>query len=151
MVQLLGKYSNGCVTETKGTQTVYGCYGRFVLKEKKRLIYIVLLQGAVLIYSFSSVMSKLASAYPFFSFKMVICYGTSIGLLGVYAILWQQFMKKVELSVAYANRSMNLLWSMVWSVLLFHETMTVKNVLGVILVLIGTIFISMPQKGEHES
>ena len=57
--------------------------------------------------------------------------------LGVYALLWQQMIKRFELSVAYANRSMAVVWSMVWAVIFFHDTITVQNVAGVVLVVIG--------------
>ncbi len=32
----------------------------------------------------------------------VLCYGVEILILGVYAICWQQIIKKVDISVAYS-------------------------------------------------
>ncbi len=63
-------------------------------------------------------------------------------MLGVYAVLWQQMIKRFELSVAYANRSMAVVWSMVWAVLFFHDSITVQNVAGVLLVVAGTWIIN---------
>ena len=72
----------------------------------------------------------------------ILCYGIEILILGVYAILWQQIIKRFDLSVAYANRSIALLWSMIWAVLLFHETVTVKNLIGVVIVIAGTMIVN---------
>ena len=63
-------------------------------------------------------------------------------ILGVYAIVWQQLIKKFEISVAYANKAMGLLWSIVWAILIFKDTVTIKNVIGVIIVIIGTMIVN---------
>ena len=44
-----------------------------------------------------------------------------IGNCGIYAIAWQQVIKKFSLSTAYANKSVYLLWSQIWAVVIFHE------------------------------
>lgn len=103
---------------------------------------ILLLQAIVVIYTLSGVAGKFASGYGFLSLGFVLCYGIEIMILGVYAILWQQIIKKFDLSVAYANRSVALLWSMIWAVLLFHETVTVKNLIGVAIVIAGTMIVN---------
>lgn len=112
-------------------------------KSKKNLIKnIIILQAIILIYTFASVVAKFASGEEFLSFKFILFYGLEIFILGVYAILWQQIIKKFEISIAYANRAMSLLWSLVWAVVFFHENITVKNVIGVIIVIIGTIIVN---------
>ena len=72
------------------------------------------LQLIVIIYTLSGVMGKFASAHPFLSLEFILFYGAEIVILGIYAILWQQIIKRFDLSVAYANRSIALLWSMLW-------------------------------------
>lgn len=69
-------------------------------------------------------------------------------LLGVYALLWQQMIKRFELSVAYANRSMAVVWSMVWAVVFFHDTITLRNVIGVLLVVAGTVIINTDKEEQ---
>ena len=69
--------------------------------------------------------------------------------LGIYALCWQQVIKRVELSVAYANRAMALLWSLLWAVLLFGEQITVKKLIGVGLVLAGTLIINGGKEQEN--
>lgn len=103
---------------------------------------IIILQLIVIIYTTATVMANFAAGYDFLSFKFCLFYGFEILILGVYAILWQQIIKKFDLTVAYANRSIALLWSMLWAVLLFGEVITVKNIIGVIIVIIGTMIVN---------
>ena len=56
---------------------------------------------------------------------------------GIYAIAWQQVIKKFSLSTAYANKSVYLLWSQVWAVIIFHENLSLQNIIGILIVLIG--------------
>ena len=109
---------------------------------------ILILQLAVLFYTLSGVAGKFASGYRFLSFPFIILYGIEIAILGIYAIVWQQIIKHVDLSVAYTNRSLSLMWSMIWSVTLFHEKITVYNILGVMIVIIGVIIVNGSEKGE---
>ena len=37
---------------------------------------------------------------------------------------------------------MAILWSMIWAVIFFHEVITIKNILGVFIVLAGTMIIN---------
>ena len=90
------------------------------------------------------VLGKLAamSAEGADGWGFLLLYGAEIGVLGVYAVLWQQVIRKVELSVAYANRAVALLWSLLWAVFLFGEKITGAQLLGIALVIIGTAVIN---------
>ncbi len=112
-------------------------------KDRKKFIKnIIILQIIILIYTLSTVTAKFASNEEFLSLKFILFYGIEIFILGIYAILWQQIIKKFEISVAYANRAMSLLWSIVWAIVFFGEQITLKNVIGVIIVIIGTIIVN---------
>lgn len=102
---------------------------------------IILLQGVIMIYTISSMVAKFASAQEEI-WKLLLFYGIEIMILAVYAVLWQQMIKKFDLSIAYANRAMALLWSAVWAVVIFGERITLTKVLGVALVVIGTVIIN---------
>lgn len=45
--------------------------------------------------------------------------------------------QKFSLSTAYANKSVYLLWSQVWAVIIFHENLSLQNIIGILIVLIG--------------
>ena len=76
------------------------------------------------------------------SFQFILYYGLEMMILGIYAIVWQQLIKKFEISVAYANKAMGLLWSIVWAILIFKDAVTIKNVIGVVIVIIGTMIVN---------
>jgi drug/metabolite transporter (DMT)-like permease len=103
---------------------------------------LVILQFVVIIYTVSSVMAKFASGFEFLSTEFILFYCAEISVLGIYAVLWQQVIKKVDLSVAYANRSIALIWSMAWAVIFFQEAITLKNAIGVLIVVVGTIIVN---------
>ena len=119
--------------------------------KSKKLAAVFFLQGAVLIYSLTTVISKTVSNYEFLSLPFILFYLLDFAVLGIYAILWQQLLKRFELSIAYANKAMTLLWSLLWSVVLFHESVTVQKVVGVILVIAGTIILNrQPENDDAE-
>ncbi len=103
---------------------------------------IVKLQIVVLIYTFASIFAKLASGEKLFSLSFCFFTGMELLVLFLYALVWQQVMKKTELTVAYANREMYLLWSLLWAVVFFQNKITFFNVIGCIFVIIGTVLIT---------
>ena len=111
------------------------------MKKKLNLRDFAILQLVVLIYTSSTVISKIAaqSAESGKGWTFLLLYGAEIGVLGIYALCWQQVIKRVELSVAYANRA----------VLLFGEQITVKKLIGVGLVLAGTLIINGGKEQEN--
>ena len=91
----------------------------------------------LMFYSVSGVVSKLAAGKPFLSPAFIALYGIEILILGVYAIGWQQFIKRMPLSVAYANKAVTVVWGCVWGVLIFREQLTPGKIIGALLVLCG--------------
>lgn len=119
------------------------------MKKKITIKDIIMLQGIIMIYSISSVVAKMASAQEFLSIRFILFYGLEIGILGVYALLWQQAIKKFELSIAYANRAMVMLWALVWAVVIFGERITWKNIIGLIFITAGTIIVNREEKANE--
>lgn len=113
-----------------------------MMKKKISWKDILFLQIVIIIYTGSSITAKFAAAQELLSLKFCLFYGIEIMILGIYAILWQQIIKKFELSVAYANRAMVLVWSMVWAAVIFHDEITLQNMFGVLLVIAGTVIIN---------
>ena len=111
-------------------------------KKKTKLKDICILQIVIAIYTLSTVCAKFASGQEFMSFQFILYYGIEMMILGVYAIIWQQLLKKFDVSIAYANKAMGLLWSIVLAILIFNDTITIKNVIGVLIVIIGTIIVN---------
>lgn len=109
---------------------------------KNRIKQLFILQAAVLLYTCGGITGKFASARQLFSLQFFILYGLEIVFLGIYAIIWQQVIQKIDLSIAYANRSVNLLWTMLFAVSVFHETITIGNIIGVLLVILGICLVN---------
>ena len=112
-------------------------------KSKIKKLDIVMLQFSVMVYSLSTVAGNMASKHEFLSLGYILFFGLDFFILGVYAILWQQIIKRFQLSVAYANKAMTLLWSMVWNFLIFSQGITVKKVIGVLIVMAGVVVMNM--------
>lgn len=118
----------------------------FLIKFKN----IILLQAVVIIYTSTSIIGKLAADTEVMSFKFIMFYGLDVFFLGIYAICWQQMIKRFDLSVAYANRAMALLWTGLWAVIIFKDTLTVKQIIGIVVVVIGTVIINLKPEGGKE-
>ena len=64
------------------------------------LKYIVLV-GTFFIYTSSGVFSKFASQREFLSPGYIAYLACTVGVLGIYAVLWQQIIKRMDLGLAY--------------------------------------------------
>lgn len=125
--------------------------GEKVMKDQKRKFQIkdiLMLQIVFFIYSINSVVAKFASAQEPFSLNFILLYGLELCVLGVYAILWQQLIKRMELSVAYSNKAVVLLWAMVFGALLFKEQITLTKVVGILLVIAGIVVLNSEEVKE---
>lgn len=95
----------------------------------------------ILLFSLTSVFSKAASVqYSKHGLSSPLLYlflFLMVANCGIYAITWQQVIKKFSLSTAYANKSVYLLWSQIWAVLIFHENLSIQNIIGILVVLFG--------------
>ena len=112
------------------------------MKKNFRWKDILMLQAVFLIYSGSSVVAKFASNEELFSLPFILFYGLDVVILGIYALLWQEGIKKFELSVAYANKAVTLLWALIWGIFIFHEKITVFKTAGILLVMAGVFFLN---------
>ena len=100
--------------------------------------------------SFSGVMSKSAAGEAFLSLRFCLFYGGMILILGVYAICWQQLIKRLPLSLAYANKAVTVIWGMVWGVMFFGEQITAKKLIGAAIVIVGVVLYSMENNNERD-
>ena len=102
------------------------------------------------LYSLSSVCAKLAAGFDFMSVGFVGCYAGMIALLGIYAIGWQQVIKRLPLTFGYANKAVTVAWGIVWGMLLFNERVSPLKLLGALIVLAGVALFSLAEKDEGE-
>lgn len=117
----------------------------------KNIKTLVVLNIILLIYSLSGIFSKSAAGEPFLSFKFIMYYSGVILLLGFYAIFWQQIIKKLPLTVAYANKAVAVIWGIVWGILFFGESISVGKCIGAIMIISGVVLYSIADNKEEKS
>ncbi len=113
---------------------------------KEKIRYFMLLHIMLFIYSLSGVCSKLASQHQFLSIEFCLYYSGILILLAMYAVVWQQIIKKIPLTVAFANKAITIIWSFVWSVILFDDKITINKIVGMLLVISGIVLFVMSDK-----
>ena len=99
--------------------------------------YLIFLHILLMVYSLSTVCSKMASRQEFLSFKFCLFYGGVVVLLGIYAVVWQQIIKKLPLTLAYANKAVTVFWGIVWGLVFFGEEITFRKIAGALIVIAG--------------
>lgn len=95
----------------------------------------------ILVYSLSTVFSKLAGGYELLSGEFTLFAGLMFACLGIYAIFWQKVLAQFKLSVAYANRAADLLWGILLGAMFFSEPITIQKIVSVVIVFVGIILV----------
>lgn len=104
------------------------------------------LHSILLLYSLAGVFSKLASGQPFLTLRFCLLYSGVLAILGFYALAWQQIIKRLPLTTAFANKAVTTAWGLVWGALFFHESITLGKVLGVALIILGVALFSRSEE-----
>lgn len=107
--------------------------------KSSNLKYYILLHVLLMVYSISGILSKLAAKVVFMSIPFILLYLGIVFLLGIYAIFWQQIIKALPLTIAYANKAVSVIWGLVWGILFFHEKLTLGKLIGICLIVTGII------------
>lgn len=114
------------------------------------------LQPIVLLYSCVSVCSKLASKeipleyndiWDFLflcltNFRLITIVAVMFIILFIYAIIWQKVIKKIDVSVAYANKSSYIFWTQLAAIFLFKEHITLSNIIGIVVIFWGIMVVN---------
>lgn len=116
----------------------------------KKAKYFVGLHLFLVVFSLLGIASKLASGESFLSFRFCLFYGIALLNLFIYAIVWQQIIKKIPLVTAYANKAVTIVWGIVWGYLFFHEQITVSKIAGALIVIIGVVVVVISDREERE-
>ena len=118
-------------------------------KPKFKIGSMIFLHPTFFIYSLASVFSKKAGSEDVFSLKFVCFYGIVLVILMLYAVLWQQNLKRLPLVTAYANKAVTVIWGMIWGILLWKEKVNLNNVIGAIIIMFGVAMIATEEKEEE--
>lgn len=99
------------------------------------------LHATLLVYSLGGIFSKIASSKEFMSFQFIIYYGLVLLTLVVYALLWQQVLKRFPLTKAFANKAIVIAWGMLWGIIFFQDNINLNKIFGSFIIMLGIIMV----------
>lgn len=112
----------------------------------KKFYNYIFLHVILLLYALGSIFSKLASMQEFGTLKFLGYYSVVIGILIIYAVLWQQILKRFSVSTAFANKSIVVVWGMIFGNFIFGEQITINMIIGSFIIFIG-IYLVVSEDG----
>lgn len=122
------------------TTLKFWCSIPFALKMQTKPFQTYLaLVGVNLVYACTSIFTKMASRQEMLSWPYLLWIAGAIGVMGVYALLWQQVIKRMPLSTAYMFKGTSLIFVLLLSVLLFGESVSLNNVIGAVVIIVGIV------------
>lgn len=98
---------------------------------------IVALVGINMLYACVGICTKMAAMQTTISWAYLLWFGCAVAIIGAYAILWQQVLKRIELSTAYMFKGTTLIFTMLIAALLFGEAITIPNIIGSLIIITG--------------
>ena len=101
--------------------------------------WFIILQLSILLDAMSGVASKLARNHADNRMLYILLMGSVIGLMGVFALLWQQILKHMSLTFATTFRPFRSVYTLLLSALIFSEKITLRNGLGVLIIIAGIL------------
>ncbi|OUO85833.1 transporter [Gordonibacter sp. An230] len=103
-------------------------------------------------YSVAAIFSKLAAQHEAFSPLFCAFYLAALAVLAIYAVGWQQVLKRLPLTTAFANKAATVVWGMVWGVVVFGESLTPGKLAAAAFIVSGVVlFSSEGQRDEKGS
>ena len=108
---------------------------------KSKLLAILALQASMILFAGSNVALKYAGRFPLISWPCILLFGSALLLMGIYAIVWQQVIRRVSLVTAYSNRATIMIWNVVLGYVLFSEKLTWNMFVGGAIILFGVYLV----------
>lgn len=105
----------------------------------------------LMVYSCSGILSKLAAGCELFSIEFCALYAGILFLLALYAVGWQQVLKRLPLTTVFSNKAVTIVWGIVWGALFFLEPITVPKVVGAVLIIAGVVLFSHAELDQGEA
>jgi drug/metabolite transporter (DMT)-like permease len=106
-----------------------------------------------ILYACVSIFTKYASQSEFMSWGYVWAVVGAISVMGLYAVLWQQVLKCIELSLAYMFKGTSIVFVMLLAHMIFDEQITWNNIIGAIIITFGIVLYAHSSKptANHQS
>ena len=101
-----------------------------------------------LLYAIVLILNRMASIYAPLSLGYVFMLSISVIVLAIYAISWQQIIKRMPISDAYMFKGTSIVFVLLLSAWLFEEIITWQNIIGSTIIILG---IALFAKADKES
>lgn len=95
--------------------------------------------GINLLYACVTLFTKYASQYEFMSSRYILGLCGAIGVMGIYAVCWQQILRRIDLSTAYMFKGTSLIFVMLLAFAIFGEQITLHNIIGACIIIAGIV------------
>lgn len=109
------------------------------MNHKLTIVSILFLIAINLLYACVGILTKYASLQEFMSWNYMLGLIGAVCVMGLYAVLWQQVLKRIELSVAYMFKGTSIVFIMLLANALFGEQITWNNIIGAIIIIVGIV------------
>lgn len=120
--------------------------------QTKKSVYLML-HISLLFSSLSGVCSKMASRYTenIFSIPFLFWFGLVFVIMFGYAVIWQQILKRLPLTVAYANKPVTLVWGIIWGSMIFGEKITWNMFAGAAVIFLGIYLVTSDNTAQESN
>ena len=116
------------------------------MSESNKKKYYILLHILLILYSAGGICSKMSAEKSLLSVGFLFYYLLLLLILIAYAFGWQQIIKVLPLSTAFANKAITVVWGLVWGNLVFNENITAGKLIGVGFIVAGIVLFSYSGK-----
>jgi len=111
-----------------------------IIRSKFQNKTVLLLISSIFIQSFSFLSIKFSTMEE--GYLAIALLVLSFTFSMVRAVVWQMLLKTIELSKVYPYASLVQILILIYSVILFHENVTINNVIGLLIMLSGIYYMS---------
>lgn len=112
----------------------------------KNIFKYIILLVINFIFSTVSIFTRIAAEYEFLSIQYLCMLGVAVLILGIYAISWQQIIKRMPISEAYMFKGTSIVFVLLLSAWLFEENITWQNIVGSIIIILGIALFAKSDK-----
>lgn len=99
-----------------------------------------------LLYAIVLILNRMASIYAPLSLGYILLLSISVIVLAIYALSWQQIIKRMPISDAYMFKGTSIVFVLLLSAWLFEENITWQNIVGSIIIILGIALFAKSDK-----
>ena len=59
----------------------------------------------------------------------------------IFAIEWQQVIKRIPLNTAFSTRSLGIIWGVLWGIIFFEEKLSPMMIAGSLIIILGIVLV----------